>query len=99
MDMVGLNGQFYQLPALLINDLMDNLLQLLLNRPNQHTTSILGTPDQMIHNEMHTMPVMLVFHDDQPASLQKRKQVIACLFLFLLVRVFGSLRLRGSLPC
>ena len=60
--MIGWDSQFYQLPALLIDHLMNDLLQPFLNRTDQHATTPLWAKDEMVANEMHTMSIMLRVH-------------------------------------
>jgi len=59
MNMIGLNGSLYQVPTALGANLIDDLLQPVLNWPNQDMPP-LRTKDQMIHAQMHTLSFMLI---------------------------------------
>jgi hypothetical protein len=60
--MIGLNGSLDQLPAAFHDHFINDLLQPLLNWSDQDTPSSFRTEDQMIHDQMHTLSIMLIVH-------------------------------------
>src|SRR6266487_3709383 len=62
MHMIRLNRQLEQLPGMLFNDLLDDLLQTVVNRPNQNLAPSFWAPDEVIDHQMDTMAFMLIFH-------------------------------------
>src|SRR5260221_2194138 len=62
--MIGLDCQFDNRPLVLRRHLADDLLQAVAYRPNKHLAPPLGTPDDMVHDEMDVVPLMCVVHVD-----------------------------------
>ena len=55
-------ARWISLPALFHDHFINDLLQPLLNWPDQDTPSSLRTEDQMIHDQRHTLSIMLIVH-------------------------------------
>lgn len=63
VDMIGLNSQPKDLPFMLIcYHLADDLFQTVSHRPNKHLAAPLRTPDDVIHDKVYTMLLVLVLH-------------------------------------
>ncbi len=64
MDMIGLNCQPYNCPVVLACNLLNDLFQAVMYRPNQYLAPSLRTPDDMIDNQVYRMLFMLIIHVD-----------------------------------
>ena len=64
MDMIGLYRQGEQLPGVFFDHLLNDLLQSLMNRPNQHLPPSFRAPNKMIDHQVDAMAFMLIFHVD-----------------------------------
>jgi len=62
MDVIWLYCQFQYRPALLVALLPEKLLTAYSDSVDQHFLTPLGTPDEMIDDEMHMMLVVLILH-------------------------------------
>ncbi len=69
MDLIGLNSQGEQLPGVFFDHLLNDLLQPLRNRPNQHLPPSFWAPNKMIDHQVHAMAFMLVLHVDSLPSI------------------------------
>lgn len=62
MDMIGLNCQPHHCPVVLACNLLKDLLQAVMYRPNQYLAPSLRTPDDMIDNQVYRMLFMLMVY-------------------------------------
>jgi hypothetical protein len=61
MDMVGLDGQPDDLPVVFIRYLLIDLLQTSMRWPDKHLAALLRTPDDVPHDKVDTLLLVLVF--------------------------------------
>ena len=64
MDMIGLNRQLNHRPVVFCRYLPDNLFQTIAHEANQHLAPPLGTPDDVVHNQVYAVLLMLIVHVD-----------------------------------
>jgi hypothetical protein len=62
VDVIRLNSQFQNGPAMLSSYLANDLFQAIPNRPNENLPPSLGTPDHVVDHEMYIAPFMLIVH-------------------------------------
>ena len=63
--MIGLNRQLNHRPVMFSYYLADDLFQACPHRPNEHLPSSLGAPDDVVHNEVDAMLLVLIIHVDK----------------------------------
>jgi hypothetical protein len=64
MDMIGLNRQFQNLPALLSTLLLDEGLAVFGDTAPKHGFAALGTPEQVVDDKVDAVFISLVIHVD-----------------------------------
>src|SRR5215469_18734916 len=62
VDMIGLDRQSDDLPFMLSRDLPDDLRQPIPHRPHEHLPAPLGTPDDVVHDEMNAVLLVFILH-------------------------------------
>jgi hypothetical protein len=64
VDVIGLDGQFLDVPTLLRTLGLDELAAVLGHLAHQDRLSPLGTPDEVVDDEMNPVLITLIFHVD-----------------------------------
>lgn len=62
MDMIGLDSEFKNAPSVLTCNLTKKVLKTGLNGSNQNLAPSLGTPDDVVHDKVYSVPFVLVLH-------------------------------------
>jgi hypothetical protein len=65
--MIGLNRQLDHGPLMLCGYLVDDLLQAMAYRANEHLAPPLGAPDDVVHDKVYAMLLVLIVHVDSKA--------------------------------
>ena len=58
MNLIGLNRQFDQLPLVLMDKLINNLLESLFHRSTKKSTPLVRAKDQMIDKKVDTVSIL-----------------------------------------
>jgi hypothetical protein len=72
--MIRLNGSLQDDPAVFGARWSDQFLAPLANLIHEHLFAAFRTPDEMIHDEMHVMFIVLRAHVDIPVAVLQQKQ-------------------------
>jgi hypothetical protein len=64
MDMIRLDGKLNNLPSLFVSYVLDNLFQTLFDRTAQNLSTPLGTPDDVVHDQVNRVLLVLLFPVD-----------------------------------
>ncbi len=67
MDVIGLNSQLNNFPSVFMSNFMNNLFQAFCYLPLQNLASPLGTPDNVVHDEVDGMLFVRLIHVDSIA--------------------------------
>jgi hypothetical protein len=65
MDMIRLNSQFKKLPIVFAGNLLNDFFEPIINRAVQNLPSPLGTPNDVIHDQVYCMLFVLILHVDK----------------------------------
>jgi hypothetical protein len=72
MDVVGLDGQFQDVPTFLAALVLDPLPAVLRHVAREDGLAALGTPDEMVDDEMDSVFIALIFHVDSIRTIDNK---------------------------
>ena len=60
--MIGVDRQLDHRPLMFLCNLTNDLLQAVANGADEHLASPLGAPDDVVHDEVYVVPLMLIVY-------------------------------------
>ena len=74
VDVIRLNRQADNLPAMLSHHLVDDLLQPVSHRPYQHLPAPFGAPDDVVDHQVNILSLVLIVHGNSilPGNTERK---------------------------